>query len=406
MLWLTAADETGELLPYQVRRSYGAAEPDGTQGLVQTSDGLRFATLTSDTPAGGNQGPVIGPVVINEIYYNPLDVSGTEFLELANLSDEPIVLNDGVGLSWQFVNGIEFEFPVNSQIPAGGYALAIQGVDGGDVGQQAADFRIANDVPLGVDIFVFEPTAHGSLDNGGEEIQLARPSQLADALIVVDEIDYEDGRPWPTGPDGEGPSLSKLGPSLFGNEPANWGTGSVGGTPGRENVLVDTTAPTKPLDLVARAVSATEVAVAWTPAEDPESGISHYDVYRNGDFYDTTPIPFFVDTGVSFADNAVSYYVVAINGDGLQSNGRSNDDLVGPEIITFQHGVNGYTGGQDAVIFESEPNRNADTTDNNRLVMTGQDENDNEIATLIRWDGFTIPAGRTIVRRLDGNERT
>lgn len=394
VLWLNSADENGELLPYQVRRSYGAAEPDATQGLVKTSDGLKFATLTADTREGANQGPVIGPLVINEIHYNPAG-EGVEFIEIANISNSAITLNEGGGLAWKFSNGIDYTFPVGEVLDAGGLAVVIGGTDGGDAEQTAADFRAANSVPADVAVYVYEPTANGGLANGGEELQLARPSTLVAGMIVVDEVDFEDSDPWPNGPDGNGPSLSKLEPEQFGNEPANWGTGSIDGTPGRTNVLVDTTAPSKPLNLVARASSDSEVAVAWSPSVDLESGISHYNVFRNGELYATTPVPFFLDSDVTFADEPVEYYVIAVNGDDLESSGRSNTGIVGTEVITFQQDTNGYTGASDATISEAMPDTNLGAND--RLEFDSSDDNGGELAALVRWDDISIPDGRTIL---------
>ena len=392
-LWLNAADELGELLPYQVKRSYGAAEPDATQGLIPTSDGLRFATLTSDTRGGANQGPVIGPIVINEIHYNPAG-DGPEFIEIQNISNAAVSLNDGNGVAWRFTNGIDFTFPVGETLAAGSYAVVIEGVDGGDKVQAAIDFRAANDVPGGVSVFVYEPTSNGSLANGGEELQLARPSASVAGVIVVDEIDYKDSRPWPTGPDGEGPSLSKLAPEPFGNEPSNWGTGSVDGTPGRVNVLVDVTPPTKPTDLVAQATSQTEVALAWTPAVDLESGIDHYIIYRDDEVYGTSPIPFFIDNDVSFELEPVRYQVAAVNGDDLVSNGRSNTDQVGTELVSFQQNVNGYTGASDAQLSESAPDDNI--SGEPALELDTSDRDGGVLGALLKWEDISIPEGRVI----------
>ena len=393
VLWLSSADENGEITAYQVRRSYGAAEPDATQGIVRTSDGLKFATLTTDTRQAANQGPVIGPIVINEIMYNPAD-EAAEFIEIYNTSASDITLNDGAGQAWQFVNGIDYSFPSGEVLPAGGFALVVQGEDGGNSQQAADDFRSANNVPPSVAIYIYEPTTNGSLDNGGEEILLARPSALVAGQVIVDEIDYEDSFPWPDGPDGAGPSLSKLTPDPFGNEPSNWGTGSIGGTPGRVNVLVDTTPPNKPTDLVARAISASDVGLAWNPSVDNESGISHYVIYRDNEVHAISPIPFFLDEGVTFDVDPVSYHVIAVNGDGLENNGRSNTASVGTQVVTFQEGVDGYVGGSDAEIREAEAdaNRGSATT-----MQAGGEGPGGDLISLFQWDNISVPAGRTIV---------
>ena len=51
---------------------------------------------------------------------------------------------------------------------------------------------------------------------------------------------FDDAAPWPTAPDGTGPSLAKNGASLFGDDPINWQASAlVNGTPGRDNASVN-----------------------------------------------------------------------------------------------------------------------------------------------------------------------
>ncbi|MFC1738614.1 hypothetical protein ACFL1G_06165 [Planctomycetota bacterium] len=51
--------------------------------------------------------------------------------------------------------------------------------------------------------------------------------------IRIDRVNYSDGShpedfpdlstdPWPNGPDGQGSSLSRIAPTLYGNDVANW----------------------------------------------------------------------------------------------------------------------------------------------------------------------------------------
>jgi hypothetical protein len=51
--------------------------------------------------------------------------------------------------------------------------------------------------------------------------------------IDVDVADYKDVAPWPTTPDGTGPSLERISPRAFGNDPSNWrASASSGGNAG------------------------------------------------------------------------------------------------------------------------------------------------------------------------------
>ena len=76
----------------------------------------------------------------------------------------------------------------------------------------------------------------GVLDNGGETIRLARPDapepDMTIPYLLVDEVEYDDVAPWPTTPDGTGPSLTRINTqTVYGHEPTNWnGAGSSPGS--------------------------------------------------------------------------------------------------------------------------------------------------------------------------------
>src|SRR5690606_36371580 len=69
------------------------------------------------------------------------------------------------------------------------------------------------------------------LSNGGETVALVDTFGQA-----ADSITYDDIAPWPTAPDGGGPSLSLLDPSLDNALPGSWAASCApGGTPGALN---------------------------------------------------------------------------------------------------------------------------------------------------------------------------
>jgi hypothetical protein len=84
------------------------------------------------------------------------------------------------------------------------------------------------------------------LSDGGERITLARPgtpgagSPPAVPYVAVDRITYQDTIPWPTTPDGTGPSLARVSSPAYGNDSANW-RAEPAFSPGRLNF--DTAAP-------------------------------------------------------------------------------------------------------------------------------------------------------------------
>lgn len=66
-----------------------------------------------------------------------------------------------------------------------------------------------------------------NLDNGGELVRLYNASSE-----IVDAVQYGDAAPWPTEPDGNGPSLELIDPSLDNSLGTSWVASVMGGTPG------------------------------------------------------------------------------------------------------------------------------------------------------------------------------
>ena len=79
----------------------------------------------------------------------------------------------------------------------------------------------------------------------------------------------------------------------------------------------DGTGPTTPTDLTATATGTDRIDLSWTAAEDPESGIASYMIFRDGLEVGTTSETTFQDTGLSPA-TTYEYRVSAMNGEGLQ----------------------------------------------------------------------------------------
>ncbi len=69
----------------------------------------------------------------------------------------------------------------------------------------------------------------GGLSSSGEQVQLLHGS------TVVDEVTYGSVAPWPTTPNGTGPSLELLDPALDNAAPASWAASTNSGTPGLRN---------------------------------------------------------------------------------------------------------------------------------------------------------------------------
>src|SRR5947209_6295450 len=84
--------------------------------------------------------------------------------------------------------------------------------------------------------------ATAALHLSGDNVRLSRPGTPAGATvpyITVDHVQYNNVSPWPTPPDGSGPSLSRVNASGYANDSANWtSSATAGGTPGSSNLTV------------------------------------------------------------------------------------------------------------------------------------------------------------------------
>ena len=222
--YLFSGDTNTNLTGYAHGFSFAAA-PDGeTFGRYLNSTGEEhFPGQVAPTPGAANAGPRVGPVVINEIHYNPA-VPFAEFIELKNLSSNAVPLFDAFlpTNTWR-LNGLGFTFPTNLTLPAGGFLLL--------VGTNVTAFTNQYLVPAGVPIIAYP----GNLQDSGERLELQQPDTTGTngvGFIDIDVVRYNDRAPWSPAADGSGPSLQRRLPSLYGNDPANWKAAAP--TPGQE----------------------------------------------------------------------------------------------------------------------------------------------------------------------------
>ena len=241
----------GNLTGYIVSETFEAAQNGVSFGRVNTSVPGDYKFVALNQPTFGvanpvsveqfrtgaglvNSAPRVGPVVINEIMYNPLSPDGTtdntadEFIELVNISGQSVSLFDPLHPEnrWHLQGGVTFEFPPNTTLPASGVVVLVSfdPADATLLGAFRGKFSVPQIVPI------FGPYA-GKLGNGGDEVELYKPDppqgpEHPDAGFVpyirVDKVNYTDTAPWPTEADGTGRSLQRKSVSAFGNDPANW----------------------------------------------------------------------------------------------------------------------------------------------------------------------------------------
>jgi hypothetical protein len=223
----------GALGGYSEQEKFDASEPGVSLGRYQKSTGaFNFVALSEPTPGMANAYPLVGPVVITEIMYHPDTPADAEYVELLNISDAAVTLYDtDRDTPWRFTDdpddpGIELLLPSDPPVTLapGEYLVLVK-----DLSAFAGRFS----VPEGVQVLAW---GAGSLANGSEKIQLSKPGDKEPdgprVWFRVDRVVYSDGvhhddfaagvDPWPTEPDGQGMSLSRIEPGAYGNDPVNW----------------------------------------------------------------------------------------------------------------------------------------------------------------------------------------
>lgn len=207
------------LTGYEAQESYGAALNGVSLGVYYKpeTDSYNFVPLAAPTPGGPNAGPKVGPIVISEIFYAPVEDADEEFLELSNISAGPVSTLDPLrGLPWRITDGIEFSFPTNPPVTfaAGERIVLVR-----DLGAFQRRFT----VPNGTRIFAWPS---GKLDNAGELLQLAQPGPLDNlnqpTYARVDRVNYGVALPWPAISGREDQSLNRLDETAYGNTFLNW----------------------------------------------------------------------------------------------------------------------------------------------------------------------------------------
>lgn len=215
----------------------------------------------------GIAAPARASVLFNEIMYHPVtDDDREEFLELYNTSASAVALEN-----W-CVDGISFCFGPGATIAGNGYLI---------LAKDAAFFQAK---------YGFAPnhTYTGTLSNGGERLRLLNATQQ-----VIDQVEYDDMGLWTPRPDGEGPSLERIDPTLNGDTARNWAacTNPAGHTAAALNSVnavglppwiteaqhTQNVLPSQSVEVTARVVDATTVTLTYKIDFAPDVTIDMYD---------------------------------------------------------------------------------------------------------------------------------
>jgi hypothetical protein len=249
--YLSQADSQGNLSGYRATATFGTSANNVSFGRYTNSLGaINYVPMSAHTfgvdypttvaqfrlgTGAPNANPLVGPIVINEIMFNPPTLDGLEdnvqdeYIELLNLTPYAVPLFGPAAPTntWKIKGGIDYTFPQNVTLDAASFLLLVNFAPATDLGTLAefrSRYHLSNNVPL------FGPYS-GHLANSGENISLYKPDppQLPphpDAgfvpYVLVEQINYLSAAPWPTGAAGTGSSLQRQIASNYGNDPVNW----------------------------------------------------------------------------------------------------------------------------------------------------------------------------------------
>lgn len=154
-------------------------------------------------------------IVINEINYNSAASFNTEdWIELYNNGDSDVDIS-----GWIFKDSDDahiFTIPQNTILNQNSYLVL------------CVDTSLFK--PLFPDINNYLGNVGFGLSGSGELIRL-----YDDQMSIIDSLVYDDTIPWPTEPDGNGPTLSLRNPNLNNSLGENWAASIGNGTPGKIN---------------------------------------------------------------------------------------------------------------------------------------------------------------------------
>jgi hypothetical protein len=235
-VFVFSGNAAGELTGYVQGFAFGAAAEEVSFGRHVLSTGEeRMAPQAAVSLGERNQGPRSPSVVISEVHYHPSPIPANgqmwnntedEYIEVLNPGPAPVSLR-----GWRLQDGVTFDFPDDTILPAGGMAVVVSFDPAAD-SERAAAFRVRFQVPISVPLL---GSWDGTLNNAGETVSLVWtesvlpvPDPALAVWIVEDQVTYGGSLPWPPGADGGGEALHRWETAGYGEDALHWSGAAPG----------------------------------------------------------------------------------------------------------------------------------------------------------------------------------
>jgi hypothetical protein len=347
-VWLTIPNGNGGTASFVDDVHFIATLAGESLGRVPNGEGT-LAPMVTNTFGGANSVPRVGPVIISEVNYNPgppsaaalaiaadLTADDLEFVEIHNPTASAVELTD-----WRLRGAVDDTIADGTMIGASETVVLISfnPEDPKNVLRLGA-FRAHYGINASVRLL---GGYNGELSDNGELVELQRadhPEAPAQPLVVAhvseDFVIYDNVAPWPTGASGNGSSLHRSAPSLYGNSASSWiaaspspGTVAFGDLPGDFNG--DGSVDAADINVLFGAISSGNMA-------------AEFDLNNSG-AVDQNDVEFLVENiiGTFMGDanldgkvNAMDLNQVGINWQRMDGAGWENGDFTGDGAVNAQ----------------------------------------------------------------------
>jgi len=262
-------------------------------------------------------------VIINEIHYDPdVKTELVEFVELYNAGTSYVDLT-----GWYFSNGISFQFPDGTILPAGGYIVVTEN-------PYLAYHPVTIMDKYDVNSSLVYGSFAGRLSNDGERIILRDAEGRK-----IDEVDYQLGFPWPTVGDavsenrpGTGHSIQLVNPSFDNDLAGSWRSAYPTPAARNEEVYAENIPPhIRQVKHSPKQPKSNEVVTITAKVTDPD-GVAEvtllYQIVNPGSYI---PLSFPNYTANPDYENPANWSSITMHDDGL-----NGDEIAGDDIYTVQ----------------------------------------------------------------------